>query len=73
MKEKVLTPPELSTSTTNYALCCDLSNSGEIVVVGYQDGSIHMFLLLLIQLIIDIIFKVAYTAVLSLVKQRKAF
>ena len=73
MKEKVLTPPESSTSTINYALCCDLSNSGEIVVVGYQDGSIHMFLLLLIQLRIDIIFKVAYTVVLSLVKQRKAF
>ena len=73
MKEKILDTPESTSSTTNYALCCDLSNSGEIVVVGYQDGSIHMFLLLLIQLILDIIFKVVYTAVLSLVKQRKAF
>lgn len=42
MTEKVLTPPESQFKEDNYALCCDLSNSGEIVVVGYRQGEIHM-------------------------------
>lgn len=43
MTEKVLTPPENQFKEDNYALCCDLSNSGEIVVVGYRQGEIHMY------------------------------
>lgn len=42
MSEKVLTPPSEGFKEENYALCCDLSNSGEIVVVGYRQGDIHM-------------------------------
>lgn len=44
MSEKVLTPPESVFKEDNYALCCDLSNSGEMVVVGYRQGDIHMYL-----------------------------
>lgn len=35
--------PEEVRESENYALCCDVSNSGETGVVGYRDGSIAMY------------------------------
>ena len=43
MNDKILSPPDSFNQEDNYALCCDLSNSGEVVVVGYRRGDIHVY------------------------------
>ena len=42
MSTQVLTPPAAVKQTDNHALCCDVANQGETVVVGYRHGEICM-------------------------------
>lgn len=40
MSDKVLIPPEAVNKPDNHAMCCDVANQGETVVVGYRRGDI---------------------------------
>ena len=41
--DKILVPPESAHSRGNFATACDVENRGETVVVGYRDGSLHLW------------------------------
>ena len=41
--DKILVPPESTNSRGNFATACDVENRGETVVVGYRDGSLHLW------------------------------
>ena len=41
--DKILLPPDAARSRGNFATACDVENNGETVVVGYRDGSLHLW------------------------------